>query len=382
MKKVLSVVLALAMVLAVASFAMAATVSYTGSVKAEYNSINGLNNGYNDTYFTVDYTKDFQNGWSAGAQVKVFAGQTAETLDSTTQNDDLDSLLESDAVNFTGKGFVKYTADMWDIALQTGLDDGIGSAFLFNKLNDKPAVVVNVRPMEGLTITGDLAEVDGTLAKDEHAYDYLLKGVYSLDALTIGGGYAYINGDGTSNTQNDATQMGVWGSYKVMDALTVGGEYNSLASTASGVKAQSAYQVKATYAADPITANLSYTGKSNAFIYNDAFGNLFNVPNYDGPFCSAADYFSSVQSSLNENDTFTMISADATYKLTDAVAAVVAVDSLGKEVTLANYKGVSTTSSLGYKVAVTDTLTDGLVLEGGYKSFIDGKLYVTLTATL
>ncbi|HEX7715171.1 MAG TPA: porin, partial [Bacillota bacterium] len=119
MKKVLSVVLALAMVLAVASFAMAATVSYTGSVKAEYNSINGLNNGYNDTYFTVDYTKDFQNGWSAGAQVKVFAGQTAEQLDAVT-NDDLDSLLESDAVNFTGKGFVKYTADMWDIALQTG----------------------------------------------------------------------------------------------------------------------------------------------------------------------------------------------------------------------------------------------------------------------
>lgn len=384
MKKVLSVVLALAMVLAVASFAAAATLSYTGNVNAEFNTIDYLANGYGDTWLTVDYTKDLTEGWSAGIKFNVKPGQSAA----------------GDAVGFDGKGYVKYTAELWDVSFKTGYDNAVGqdlkvpgvahdlvvegvtfvTGMSEGKLPDNPSVELNFKPVEGLTLTADILDEPST--KAEHTFDYLFQGVYDLNGFKVGAGYSSLS-YGTSNSDDDFTIMGVFGSYKIMDILTIGAEYQARSYVnALGERNDfPGYRVNVGYSQDAITANLTYFARSaGVWTKDDGSGEMFSLADR---FRDMGGFLSMTNLPDKVTDTRYLISVDGSYALSDTMK----VGALF-ETTDAKFQGIKhdgskvTDVSTGYKVYLSDTIVPNLTLEGGYQAFIDGKIYVKLSANI
>ena len=383
MKKVLSVVLALAMVLAVASFAAAATLSYTGNVNIEFNNNHYFNDGgYGDTWLTIDYTKDLTEGWSAGAKFKVVPGKKTDGYD---RNYDDATFQNADAIAFDGQGFVKYDAELWNVSFKTGTDAVVGSDLggpdvgIQGKLSGGPDVEFEVKPIEGLTGTLVVSSsvVAGT-ATTKQQLNYLVKGVYSLDAITAGVGYS-VDSLATETSDDNVSVMGVWGTYKVLDALTVGAEYQSRKLT-NLLDAFAGYKVKANYAQDAIAANFAYTVRSaGVFTKNDKEAEAFSLadrfmddnPGWTNPLTSVTD-------------THYLISVDGSYALTDAVKVGAAFNTTDAKFsgTKLDGKTAVTDATSDFKVYVSDTLVPNLVLEAGYQQFIDSKIYVKLQANI
>jgi len=384
-KKLLVVALSVVMVLAFAAFAMAATETFTGNVNAEYNTVDAINNGYGDVWAEIAYDKDFTEGWTGGLKFRVKPANT---------------------VAYEGDGFIKYTADMWNVNFATGGSFGAGvdlnapdAAVILTKYDvdgvtvlwvggglggkiEGPNVAVNVTPMEGFTGTLWLTD---TGAVTEQTFDIGVKGVYDANGLNAGLGYA-MSSAGTSESTDDATTMALFGSYKLMeDALKVGLEYQSRAfegidDPAVGMK------VYANYSKDALSAGISYITRTAMFYTkDDKWGENWALADrfMDVSIIAPGIYGGQNEAFDSLTDTRYLISANVSYKLTDAITAGLNVD-----MTDAKYNGVNsagdaqTDVSMGYKVYVTDQIVPDLSVEAGYQAFLDSKVYVTLKAKL
>jgi len=369
-KKLLVVALSVVMVLAFAAFASAATTSFVGVVNAEYNTLDAINNNYGDVWAEFDMAKDFTEGWTGGLKFRV------KPKDTNT--------------GFEGDGFIKYSADMWNVNFATGGGFSVGQdlnpanatkviggiTVYEGSIVGGPSVTANVIPMEGLTATLFLND-EGLVT--EQTFNIGLKAVYDLSPLKVGFGYLTETA-GTESDDDGVTSMGVFGSYKLMeDALTVGAEYQSrtypevlVADPQVGMK------VYANYAKDALSAGISYTTRTVGFCTKD---------DKAAELSSLADRFMDIDPGWNDaitgTETHSLISLSASYKMTDAITVGLNVDTTDTSFTGIDAAGeLVEDANMGYKLYVTDQIVPDLKLEAGYQSFIQSKVYVTLSATL
>lgn len=310
MKKVLVLVLSLVFVVAMASVTFAvATTSVDGEVYVEWTNTAAFD-GYEAGYINFDLTKDFGEGFKAGVGI------------------DADPSVVFNAGNevyFDCAGWIEWTQEMFVATASTSIDGNASKYDLGGgwDLTAAPGVkVVSTALMEGLT--GTFIVNDGSVD-----YNFLLKADYVGEALGAGFGY-----------QAGPDAMYVWGSYKVMDSLTVNGEY--------GMRTDlSAMEVAVAYSADPLTANAKFimtTADGYVFV-DEAYENVYNAFGEDG-----------VQGSI--------VVADATYKLSDAISVNGAF----------GYAMVDTWADnqlMSFEVGATDKLSDKLTVEGSLTSYAD-----------
>ncbi len=344
MKKFITGAVTAAMVLSMATMSLAATLSYSGKVSVELNSRDGFVGAEDDVYMTVDYAKDFGEGWSAGVKFDVKPNEG--TL--------------GDSIYIDGTGYIKYTEDMWDVSFNTDADYSVG-----NDLSDQfttldgtgPGLEVNVKPMEGFTLTGDLAQIekDDALKNSDADFGYAVKGEYNLDGVVFGAGYL-----GENNA--DRAAFGIYGSYAVNDMITVGAEYGDR--TVNGNDHDTAIMGKVSYTADPLTANLSYTQRNGGYaIKDDTEGEVYVLADRFWDDNIAADGY--------------LVCFDMSYSIDENLKLVAAVDYTDMDF---NKVDNGDTVNIGYKAAVVKTIVPNVDFELGYKSFMKDKVYATISA--
>jgi hypothetical protein len=240
--------------------------------------------------------------------------------------------------------------------------------------------------MEGLALT---AVVNDNRIQDKNAageviadygdfYNYLLKAVYTADALTLGLGYqshtqpAHI----TDSAANDA--MAVWAGYKIGDSLSLGLEYASrpnmdgVDANLAVVTGSTAIQVKADYTAGALTINgkvLMTTG-SYWLIDPDDKGTT-SALNY---FKYGNDRVAGVHADPKDGTGVagTAVKVDAKYQITDALSATVTLEDImdGACIGTTGAK-LGAKQLLSYKLSVNDKLTEKLTLDGWYAGYGD-----------
>ena len=375
MKKLVSALLATAMVMGLATMSMAATISYSGRVHFEVNSVDMVSASCDDLWFDVDYATvlgEEGSPWSAGAKLRVKRPDVVEAITNTTTTPATTTDVSgTNAVALEGAGYIKYTAEMFNVSFKTDFDAGVGKDLVDKfPIQWAPGIELNVIPMEGLTATVMVNEASATVGTD-HVVSALGKVVYVGEGLEVGGGYL-MNPSGTTASADDKSAYNVWGSYKLLDMVTVGAEYSNR--TTAG-NAENAYLAKVGFAPAemPIELNARYNYRTNGYFIKDDTGSE--------NFCLADRFWDTTTAAKMVTDGVDgayLASVDGAFKIDDTLKVGAAVDYTDIKFKDLNGKDVQ----LGYKAYVSKKIVDGLEAEAGYKSFIDNKIYVGMTATL
>jgi hypothetical protein len=376
-KKLLVVLLALTFVVAMATAASAVVTSSVDG-KVEWTLTNGAQfGGCVDGKIVFDLAKDFGDGYTAGLKIKL---TPADNVTLAT----LEEVDKASSVAYDGDGWIKMAKDFGTLTFQTGGLGGNAASELgvgYDMSGNAGVMFESSSLMEGLALTvvvNDAFKTAPNPADDGNYANYLLKGVYTADALTLGVGYqAHTQPTGVTNpTENDA--MAVWAGYKLSDALSFGLEYASrpnvdaVDTNGAAVTGSTAILVKADYTADALTIN----GKVLL-----TTGSFWLIDPDDMGTTSAWNYFKYgndrvVGTRVDPKDgtgvTGTAIKVDATYKLTDALSVTATVEDIMAGAFIAT-DGVDLTDKqlLSYKLGVSDVLTEQLTLSGYYAGYGD-----------
>jgi len=346
-----------------------------------------------DGKIIFDLAKDFGEGYSAGLKVK---------LDPTNDNN-------SDELKYDGDGWIKMVKDFGTLTFQTGGLGGNAASELGVGYDMASAAGVKLEStslVEGLNLTVVVNDTfkKGKLATDDGNYaNYLLKGEYKTDTMTIGAGYqAHTLATGiTIPTEKDA--MAVWAGYKLGDALNLGLEYASRPNLdgndgAVKVEGSTGIRVKADYTAGALTVNAKVQVQSGAF-YNidpDDVGSIsafnFFQYGYDRDMSQSATTLIYTVNHADPEDgsgiAGTAVKVDVAYKVTDAITLSANVEDIleGAETgcdtyTTSNYgytlnttpggTAVDAKKLMSYKVGVSDALSEKLTLSAYYAGYGD-----------
>lgn len=354
MKKLLVVLLALTFVVAMATAAFAVTTtSVDGKVEITLNNTDQLG-GSVDGKISFDLMKDYGEGYSAGLKIKLTPGDNVDVLDTTVPTPVVVSVDKASSVAYDGAGWIEMKKDLYTLTLKTDINASVGNDLSgFCDLTSGPGLqIVSSSLMEGLTVTGVVNEKN-------LFYNVNLKAVYAVDPLTVGFGYQ-TNGvaEGAAKAANDA--LGVWGSYKVGDTLTVGAEFNSrpnLGNPVNSTVGASSVLVKASYTADPLTVNGSFTTKTYGFSVKDPAKYNADADKYS--IAEIYDYANLIEGYL--------VKVDATYKVSDPFSVNGNVQYLGGKIAGFDINQ----NQISYKLGATYKVSDKLSTEGWYKAIGD-----------
>ncbi|MCL6589554.1 MAG: hypothetical protein K6U80_06335 [Firmicutes bacterium] len=365
MKKLSVVLLALTFVVAMATAAFAVTTaSVDGKVEWTLDNANQFG-GSVDGKIVFDLAKDFGEGYSAGLKIKLEPNAT-------------------DDCYYDGDGWIKMAKDFGTLTFQTGGVGGNAAKDLGVGYDMTSAAGVKFEStslMEGLNLTVAVNDTFKTAPdpKDDGNYaNYLLKGEYTADALTIGAGYqAHTQPTGVTNpADNDA--MAVWAGYKLGDALSFGLEYASrpnvdgVDANLAPVTGSTAILVKAGYTADALTINGQVLMTTGSFwlIDPDDMGTT-SAWNY---FKYGNDRVAGVHVDPKDGTGVagTALKVDATYKLTDALSVTATVEDIMEGAIIATTGAkLDAKQLLSYKLSADDQLTEALKLSGWYAGYGD-----------
>ncbi|MBA2133777.1 hypothetical protein [Capillibacterium thermochitinicola] len=363
MKKALVLALSVFMVLALATAAFAAEVSYSGKVQVKWAGETDVEPGFAagdlEAGVTIDFTKDYGDGVTAGVTTKIQAHG--------------DSVKEFD---FDGAGWIKLDYDILAVTAKTEIDGNAANDLAAEwGLAGAPGVQVDVTAIDGLAITG--------LINAGPTYNFLTKAEYSADALALGAGFqkhgladdAYIEAELDEegevvfkNTVKDA--FAIWGSYEVIDGLTIAGEFASRTENYK-IKKEDEDRFKKPEAMNAILVKASYEGGGltvDAAFLNQDLG--FVTQNED----DADDFLARDFMKLGGFEG-NVLYVDASYALTDALKVSGAFDyvlsaKVGKADVLKNFKDLFDEDfALSYKVAADYDLTEEIALGAWYKGY-------------
>lgn len=368
MKKALVLALSVFMVLALATAAFAAEVTYEGKVAVTFggDSKGDTKNGPAfaadtlDAKIFVDYQKDYGDGVTAGVKTKL-------ELDKDEAATDL-----ADGFKFDGAGWIQLEKDLFTVKAATKLNDQAGRDLKENPIAEKPGVSLKLNLIEGLTVNAVVNE-----GKD---FNYVLKGEYADDLFTVGGGF--------QNSEIVKQGFAVYGTLNVIDGLTLKGEFGSRdANKDDDIKAATGILATADYTLDALTAKAGFLMQDKGFgasfskddlndegwrinetirstKFNDAF------VDWDKQF---ANYF-------KNSEKVAVIFADASYKVTDALEVNGYFDYLVSAKDADDNK-VEDLEKVSYKLGAAYTL-DALKFEGWYKAYVGNEFGGKATYTL
>ncbi len=369
MKKALVLALTAFMVLSLATAAFAVEVDYEGKVQVKWEGSSekdgdpGFAAGDYEAFVNIDLTKDFGDGVSAGAKIKIDPTAKTEVLQDYEEKEEKDDAGDTkwyeydfekgevasvDEVKLDGAGWIKIEKDLFAVTAKTEIDGGVGKAFGEYPISEKAGLGLDLFLIDGLTIN---SIVNGG-GKD--GYNFLVKGEYAADLFSIGGGY-----------QKDAaekTAFGVYGSADLIDGLTLNVEFGNRKEGDAD-------------AATAILASASYDGLLNAT------ASFYTVKKAFDSIIDKADGFLARDKARFEPEyDFSVIFVDAAYNVTDALAIDGSFDYIlnAKD---ENDKDVDLDDELSYKVGAAYTF-DAFKVEGWYKAFeksqVGGKATYTL----
>ncbi len=264
MKKLFAILLGLSLVLVLSGVAMAATESFTGLVEVTWaddntdDDVGAVFGGNREAALSVDYKKEFSETVSAGVIGKIVfdAGDDQLIYDQDGDGEydpGVDDAVATDEVAFDGAGWITVKTDFADITAKTAIAGAAGKDISTGDISENAGVQVDVTAVEGLTLTGIINNEAGTA---EALYNFVFKGSYTMEGLTVGGGFSSDAVEGADAT----TAFDIFGSYALEDlGLTVGGEYASRTSPFLATEKGAAYLVKASFTGvEGLTANFSY----------------------------------------------------------------------------------------------------------------------------
>lgn len=335
MKKLLILALSIFTVIFMATAVMAAETSYEGKVEVTW---------ANDPAAEEDAT-----GFGGSREAKVFFDYTKDYGDGVTAG--LKTMMEADegTFNFDSEGWIKLDYDLFSVKASTEIGGGAGKDFGEFGLKGAPGVEVVAVPADGFTLTG---VVNGGRAD---GYRLLAKGEYATDLFSVGGGYQTERGAKIGDDQLAKTALGVYGSFNVMENLTVKGEYGSRNfGETKDEKAITAILVNANYDDGVIMADATYLMVDKDFKIID-----------DDDEWLARDVI--------KKGTYkgSVVFVDASYAVSDMLKVLGSLDYIlaaedenGNDVTEGDdWNGMS------YKLGAEAQLTDQLKAEGWYKAY-------------
>ena len=331
MKKALVLALSVFMVLALATAAFAAEVTYEGKVEVKWGGRTDDDPSFRDekkeAKVFLDFTKDYGDGVTAGVKTKI-------------END-------ADQVEWDGSGWVKLERDLFTVQASTGINGGVGKDFGKFDITEAAGLGLDLNLVDGLTIN--------TIVNAGPKYKFLVKGEFAQDLFTIGGGY-----------QNDAvkekTAFGAYATLNVIDGLTIKGEFgNRKAGDADGATA--------------ILASVGYEGLLNAtasfYTVKKAFDSIID---------KADGFLARDKARFKPAYDFSVIFVDAAYNVTDALAIDGSFDYI-LSVKEGDDDVEDFEDKLSYKLGATYTF-DAFKLEGWYKAYVGSEIGGKATYTL
>ncbi len=363
MKKALVLALTAFMVLALATAAFAVEVSYEGKVEVKWEGSSekdgdpGFAAGDYEASVNIDLTKDFGDGVSAGANIKI--DPTAKSKVEHKWNDDDEDYEEgevasADAVKLDGAGWIKIEKDLFAVTAKTEIDGNaakdLGAEW---GLAGAAGVQVDVTAIDGLTLTG--------LINAGPQYNFLAKAEYSADALALGAGFQKHgkDKDETYDVLKDA--FAVWASYEVIDGLTLAGEFASRTDNSQDkAEAMTAILGKASYANGVLTVDAAFLNQKEGFVTQNED---------DADDFLARDFMKLYGFEGN------VLYIDASYAITDALKVSGAFDyvlsaKVGEADVLKNFKDLFDEDfALSYKVAADYDLTEKIAFGVWYKGY-------------
>ncbi len=341
MKKLLILALSIFTVIFMATAVLAAEVSYKGKVEVTWandpaaeEDATGFDECSREAKVFFDYTKDYGDGVTAGLKTMMEAKEA-----------------EGGGFKFDSEGWIKLDYDLFSVKASTKIGGGAGKDFGKFGLKGAPGVEVVAVPADGFTLTG---VVNGGFDK---GYRLLAKGEYATDLFSVGGGYQTERGKQDGDNWLAKTALGVYGSFNVMENLTVKGEYGSrnLGKT-KDEKAITAILVNANYDDGVIMVDASYLMANLGFDITD-----------DDDEWLARDVV------RNGSVNGSVLYVDASYAVTDTLKVLASFDYILTALD-ANENGKDLTKDddydrLSYKLGAEAQLTDQLKAEGWYKAF-------------
>lgn len=362
MKKALVLALTAFMVLALATAAFAAEVSYSGKVQVKWAGETDVEPGFAagdyEASVNIDLTKDFGDGVSAGAKIKIDPTAKTEVLRDYNEDDEEFEKVEvasADAVKLDGAGWIKIEKDLFAVTAKTEIDGNaakdLGAEW---GLAGAAGVQVDVTAIDGLTLTG--------LINAGPQYNFLAKAEYSLDTLTFGAGFQK-HGKDDEKVYTDPLKdaFAVWASYEVIDGLTLAGEFASRTDNSQDkAEAMTAILGKASYANGGLTVDAAFLNQKEGFVTQNA---------------DDADEFLARDFMKLGGFEGNVLYVDASYAITDALKVSGAFDyvlSAKKEKAdvLKAFKDLFDEDfALSYKVAADYDLTEKIAFGVWYKGY-------------
>ena len=371
MKKALVLALTAFMVLALATAAFAVEVDYEGKVAVKWAGETDVEPGFAEdaleATIKLDFTKDYGNGVTAGLNTKVEVhgdvhdghlyddadGNEEYTPGDPADPDDEGEELYRD-IRFDGAGWIKLDYDILAVTAKTEIDGNAANDLAAEwGLAGAPGVQVDVTAIDGLTITG--------LINAGPTYNFLTKAEYSADALALGAGFQKHgkDKDETYDVLKDA--FAIWGSYEVIDGLTIGGEFASRTDNSEEKpEAMNAILAKASYEGNGLTVDAAFLNQKEGFV----------TQNED----DADDFLARDFVKLGGPEG-NLIYVDASYTLTDELTVngsfdyILSAKSGDQDLIKAAKDGLDENIALSYKVGADYDLTEKLALGAWFKGY-------------
>ena len=353
MKKALVLALSVFMVLALATAAFAAEVSYSGKVEVTFGGYTegedkeaAAFGGVKEATITVDFAKDFGEGVTAGVKTKVEAhGDAYKDQD---EGDPNHGVFDPEDIKkefiFDTEAYVKVERDLFTAQASTGIDGGVGKDFGEYNISKNPGIGLDLKLIDGLTISTIFNNARQTDTSKTYN-NFLVKGEFAQDLFTVGGGYQ-------NDAQEEKTAFGVYGSANLIDGLALKAEYGNRKEKDND--AISSILASAEYTLDALTAKLG-------FLMNDIDFQSLNDDDADQEYRINEAY------RFDPEHKVMVLFADAAYKLTEAFEVNGNFDYL-LSVKDENDKDVEDVEKLGFKVGAKYTY-NALTLEGWYKAW-------------
>lgn len=409
MKKLLVVLLALTFVFVMASVTLAVVTSSVDG-KVEWTYKNGEQFGGSvDGKIVFDLAKDFGEGYSAGLKIKLTPGDNANVLDTSTPPAKTD-VDKASAVAYDGDGWIKMVKDFGTFTFQTGGLNGNAANELgvgFDMAGNPGVKFESTSLVDGLSLTVVVndafkANTGGDAGLDGNYANYLLKGVYATDTLTIGAGYQTHTQPPAITNPTEKDAMAVWGSYKLGDALSLGLEYASRPNEdavdpdGNAVTGSTAILAKCDYTAGALTINgkvLMTTGSVYLMDPDDISAmSAWDLFRYGGDKNQSQNLvtleYSTEHADPEDGSGIAgmAVKIDVAYQITDAMKVTATVEDImdgayyGKATYKANKTVLTTTPAgtelgdkqlMSYKLGVNDKLSEKLTLDGWYAGYGD-----------
>lgn len=384
MKKALVLALTVLMVLSLATAAFAVEVTYEGKVGVKWTSedtdkaadkvknIDKFDKDALEAKITVDFTEDYGDGVTAGVKVKTEV-QNNEVWDDVNEDDKWDPLTEKPTreVVFDGSGWIKVERDLFTVQASTGIDGQVGRDLKENAITKAAGLGLDLNLIDGFTVN--------TILNAGSEYNYLVKGEFAQDLFTIGGGY--------QNSVNDkdvnSSALGFYGSLNLIEDLAINAEFGRRDLNVDTDKNEyTAIFATAAYDLDALST------KAGFLTQDILFGKSISADDVDNEDWRINEEVRAKGTVSEKKYNPTVLFADASYQLTDALAVNGYVDYLlgvtkndgDKKVDLTKDEEKAV-DKVSYKAGVAYTI-DALKLEGWYKAYIGNEVAAKATYTL